>query len=309
MSQLRISLFGKFCVRREEELLPGFESSKIQEFFCYLLLFRNRPHARETLASNLWGNSTTAQSKKYLRQALWHLQYALENGDVGGDSRILCVEPNWIQLNLKADFWLDVDVFERAFVVVQGKAGQSLDKESIQLLQDAVELYQGELLEGSYQDWCLYERERLQNMYLAMLEKLASYCECNKEYDAGLSYATRILRYDHARECTHRRLMRLQYLLGNRSAALRQYERCVTILDKELGVKPDKRTTALYEQFRKDSFDSSLPAPEKSSPEMEAASLSDVVSRLKQLQKSLLEIQRQVQKEIQTVELVLNRMH
>ena len=70
MSQLKISLLGKFSVRRDEGALEGFEGGKVQELFGYLLLNRNRSHPREALANTLWGGSSTAQSKKYLRQAL-----------------------------------------------------------------------------------------------------------------------------------------------------------------------------------------------------------------------------------------------
>ncbi|NIN69138.1 MAG: hypothetical protein GTO63_31510, partial [Anaerolineae bacterium] len=81
---------------------------------------------------------------------------------------------------------------------------------------------------------CLYERERLQNMYLAILDKLVSYSEVQGAYEAGLGYGSRILSYDGARERTHRRLMRLYYLAGDRTAALRQYDSCVEALRREL---------------------------------------------------------------------------
>ena len=40
-----------------------------------------------------------------------------------------------------------------------------------------------------------------------------------------LAYGARILHCDRARERTHRRLMRLHFLAGDRTAALRQYPR------------------------------------------------------------------------------------
>src|SRR5438128_1039451 len=57
-------------------------------------------------------------------------------------------------------------------------------------------LYRGDLLEGWYSDWCLYERERLQHMYLAMLDKLMEYSESHQEYETGQTYGMRALRYD-----------------------------------------------------------------------------------------------------------------
>src|SRR5207245_6082482 len=121
-----------------------------------------------------------------------------------------------------------------------GKKGQELDSPKAQLLHKTVQLYQGPLLEGWYQDWCLLERERLQSMYLAMLDKLMSYYEAHSDYETGLLYGMRIMCYDRARERTHRRIMRRYYLIGDRAEALRQYERCAVALEEELGVSPSK---------------------------------------------------------------------
>lgn len=308
MSQLKINLLGKFSVRRDEEALDGLDGSKVQELFGYLLLNRNRSQPREALANALWGGSSTAQSKKYLRQALWHLQSALEAGCKTEQGRFLIVEPNWIKLS-SSGLWLDVEEFESAFALVQGKLGQSLDTEKAESLRLAVNLYRGDLLEGSYQDWFLHERERLQNIYLAMLDKLTGYCEISGEYEQGQDYAARILRYDAARERTHRRLIRLYYLAGDRSAALRQYARCVSVLKDELGVKPDVKTVALCERIRSDSLDApqSMLSQAKHEAKGAEAALPEIIVRLKQLHTTLSEIQQQVQKEIKTVELALNR--
>jgi DNA-binding SARP family transcriptional activator len=308
MTKLKICLFGKLSIQRHDACLTQLDSFKVQEFFCYLLLHRNRPHARETLANLLWGDSTSAQSRKYLRQALWQLQNALDREDDRDGQPFLHVEPGWVRLNLKADIWLDIDVFERAFALVRCKPGQRLDAEQAGILSETVHLYQGDLLEGSYQDWCLYERERLQNMYLVMLDKLTGFCEFEQDFETGLSYAASILRHDRARECTHRRLMRLYYLAGDRTSALRQYERCVTALHDELGVRPAKLTVDLYEQIRRDTFTGpQTPAGQSQSVHESSSTLPDAVQRLKELHHLLTEIQRQVQQEIKSVELVFNR--
>src|SRR6266513_5958243 len=126
MATLRIRLFGKFTVERETKPLKGFEANKEQELLSFLLVHRSRSHPRETLASLLWGETSTERSKKYLRQALWHLQSALEAGEVDGE-QLLAVEHDWVQLNLQSQTWLDVAVFERAFATTQGVVGNQLD--------------------------------------------------------------------------------------------------------------------------------------------------------------------------------------
>jgi DNA-binding SARP family transcriptional activator len=310
MPTLRVYLFGKFCVRRDEQVLDGFDARKVQELFCYLLLHRDHSLPRETLASILWPDTTTVQSKKSLRQALWQLQSALGSHNESVSDRVLLVEPEWIRLNSEADFWLDIAVLENAFQLVQKVPGHKLDTQQAQILQDAVQLYQGPLLEGWYQDWCLYERERLQSMYLAMLDKLMGYCEVRRDYETGLLYGMRIMCYDRARERTHRRLMRLHYLNGDRSAALRQYEQCAAVLNQELGVKPSKRTIALYKQILTEQLVEPEPTftPTEAQPALEFSTspLIEALGHLAQLQEVLANLQSQVQQSIQKVEQALN---
>jgi DNA-binding SARP family transcriptional activator len=306
MYGMSIQLFGQFSVRRNGEVVAGFEAHKVQELFCYLLLHRQRSHSRESLASLLRPDTTTAQSKKKLRQTLWHLQSALGSQQEPVRDRLLLVEPYRVQINAEADIWLDVAVFEKTFDLVERIVGQELNTQQVQALQNAVELYRGPLLEGCYEDWCLYERERLQNRYLAMLEKLMSYCEVHRNYDAGVLYGMRIMACDGTRERTHRRLMHLYYLSGDRAAALRQYEQCASALNEELGVKPSKRTTELYKQIMAEQLVGPEPTLAPTRLDTSASSLTEVLGYLTQLQELLANLQSQVQQSIQQVEQALN---
>ena len=288
----RIHLFGRFRVEYDEEPVEGLATFKVQELFSYLLIHRNRPRPREALAALLWEDMPTEKARKHLRQALWHLQTALKSRNAAAVDQILVVEDHWVQLNTRAEIWLDVAVLEDTFAALKDKPGWALNADEKDELQAAVQVYEGELLEGSYQDWCLFERERLQNIYLAMLYKLMRYCEAHNEYEAGQLFGTRILNYDRASERTHRQLMQLQYMAGDRTAALRQYERCVAALDEDLGVKPDKRTVALYEKIRsgEPEYQSSVTPPVSPSTMPTAAMLSNIIGRLEGLELALVDI-------------------
>jgi DNA-binding SARP family transcriptional activator len=255
------------------------------------------------MAGTLWGDSPAEQSKKYLRQALWQLQATLDQQTHPISIHLLLLEPEWIQFNPEIDLWLDVSVFEDIFAHVQGTSVQNIDSHTRQSLQEAVQLYRGDLLEGCYHDWCLYERERYQNMYFAMLDKLMGYCEIHGDYESGVNYGLIILRHDCARERTHQQLMRLNYLAGDRATALRQYERCVAALSEELGVRPSRGTTILYEQIKADR----LEMPAKRSPSVqEPATLHQVLSHLKQVQTTLIDLHQEVVQDIQKIEQALD---
>ena len=71
MPMLQISLFGKLHIASGDRVDTGLEARKAQELLCYLLVYSDRSHFRETLADLLWAESSAQQARKYLRQALW----------------------------------------------------------------------------------------------------------------------------------------------------------------------------------------------------------------------------------------------
>jgi DNA-binding SARP family transcriptional activator len=307
MSGITVRLFGRFSALRDDRVLAGFEPRKLQELCGYLLLRRDRPHSREELATLLWGNGPPAQAKKQLRQTLWQLQCALGEGAEPAEGRVLIAHPEWVTVNSQAPVSLDVALFEHAIVRARGVAGGDLDQESADELRSAADLYRGDFLEGSYEEWCLFERERLQNAYLAVLDKLMDYCDAHQEFENGLAYGEASLRYDRARERTHQRLMCLQYRAGDRAGALRQYERCATALQEELGVAPGRRTLALLERIRADQLDGSRleSAVAATPPIPPTAALADFAAHLRQLRAGIHQLERQLDQSIEFAESAL----
>jgi DNA-binding SARP family transcriptional activator len=247
MVALRVYLFGRLQLELGGRPLASLPQ-KAQELLCYLLLHRDEPHHREALADLLWDYAVTNTARKYLRQTLWQLRKVLVYPQ--GQPPLLLVEPDWVRLNPAAALWTDVAAFEQAAALSREVCGRELTGTMLQPLQTAVELYRGELLKGWYQDWCQQRREQLRGVYRVLLNKLIDYCTAHHLYEAGLRYAHQALDHDRAGEHTHRQLMWLHALSGNRTAALRQYEHCVAVLKEDLDVAPSPCTTALYQRIQ-----------------------------------------------------------
>lgn len=295
MSLLWVQLLGKASIRDGYQTVITIPA-KAQELFFYLLLHGNQPHERESLSNLLWADIAPDRSKKYLRQALWQLQSTLDN-NIEPDPAMLLVDGSWVQFNLNPAIWLDIDRLQYTFSQMQQVAAQALSAEQVEKIREIVTLYRGDLLTGWYQDWCVIERERYQSMFLALLDKLIDYCMTHDQVALGIDYGLRLLHYDTARERTHRRLMRLYYLANNRTAALRQFERCAAALAEDLGVKPSKRTVALYQQIQADQV-SDLWQTKPATGQLLAAepeSTSAVLSELKQITARLATLQLDVQ--------------
>jgi DNA-binding SARP family transcriptional activator len=308
---LSVYLFGKLSLSRDAKPLACFEAGKLQELFGYLMLHRHAPQTRETLAELFWPAQPAAQARKHLRQTLWHLQSSLRQ-ELGTDPpELLAVDADWVQVTTAGGLWVDVFAFEEVFLQVQDVAGHLLSAEQAALIKQAVEWYQDDLLINCYEDWCLFERERLRHNLLLLLDKLMVYCEQARRFEEGISYGERILGCDQAREHTHRELMRLHYLAGNRTGALRQYRNCERILWAELGVKPARRTIQIYEQICADCLDDALIAPGLVNEAANAATrpVLELLDRFQDLSQAFAEINHTLVRELKELELRIRERH
>jgi DNA-binding SARP family transcriptional activator len=69
------------------------------------------------------------------------------------------------------------------------------------------------------------------------------------DYQGAIRIAQRLQREDPLQEASYRHLMRLYAASGNRAAAVRTYQRCVAVLERELAVEPGPTTHRVYEQL------------------------------------------------------------
>jgi DNA-binding SARP family transcriptional activator len=304
MNTLKIHLFGKFSIQRENIILSGLDAQKVQELFCFLLTYRDRPHRRETLATMLWGEFSTKQSRKNLRQGFWMLQSALRAVAKASEPPLLTADDDWVQVNPEADFWLDTSLFEQAYQRTHTISAYNLEEPQAEEIHAAVNLHNNGFLPSYYMDWTVLERQRYQLMCIRLLSKLMSFCELRGQYEAGLEYGNHALHLEPASEFVHAQLMRLLFLLGDRTGALRQYDHCRSTLRQELGVEPCQQTQTLAEQIRHDNLN--LPLIDQTSPQMmvdeNPSSLNELLNCLNNFNHTLSAIQGQLHTQIREIE-------
>jgi DNA-binding SARP family transcriptional activator len=289
---LSIRLLGPLDVHGADGQ-PGMPAaSKAQELLCYLLLHRGKPVRRETASCLLWGSLDASRCRRNLRQALWQLQSAM--GQAAAHD-VLAITADTIVLRSGADLWLDLTEFQLTVDDVRDLSGTSFTTRQAAAADRAIRLYRGDLLDDFDFEWCLVEREWLRSTYLMLLDKLMIYCELNGDYDRGVGYGERILRCDRAREYTHRHLMYLHHLRGDRTGALRQYARCVKALDEELSVQPADSTVLLWRHVRDDRDVDAVAVSAAAGSMNPQPRRTGLGGHLRQLQATLGDLQRQVE--------------
>jgi len=304
MSRYAVYLFGKFHATCDGQILQGMDGGKVQELTSYLLLNRDSAYDRASLAALLWEDNI-GQSLEYLHEALWQAERAIQTHN-SHLVPLLLISPECIQINNEIELWLDAEEFERAFALLKNVEVNRVPDDVADALRAAVALYNGGLLEGCHAPWCLYERERLQNMYLVMLDTLMDYCEANHEYELGLVYGAILLQYDPTNEHTHAAMMWLYCQIGDLVSAARQYHRCTTTLMEELGAGPSSYTRTLYAQICGGLLKGQLVTAEDRSLDTESNSLSVLSREIRGLQRLLVDFQRQILKNLRAIDRIFN---
>jgi LuxR family maltose regulon positive regulatory protein len=204
----------------------------------HLLLEHPNGLRRERIGEILWPDRPPQKVNGLFRSTLYRLRRALFR-----DSILL--EADSYRFNRSCVYWHDVEAFESLL----DRAKQSADPQTSKaLLEEAVVLYRGDYLDGIYADWPALERERLRGRFLIALETLAQ-LHAETSPMRAIELFQRLLAQDRYREATHRQLMLCQYRLGDRAAAIRQYQVCADILREDLGLSPSAETENVYLQI------------------------------------------------------------
>jgi len=257
VSHLALSVLGPLQISLDGQPVSGFESSKVRALLAYLAVDPDSAHSRDALIGLLWPERPERAARSNLSQALANLRQVL--GDRKIQAPFLLINAAAIQFNCQSDYWLDLRHFDALLAACDRHPHRGKERchACLHRLAEAASLYRGSFLDhfplGSsvaFEEWVLMKRERLQQLALSALGRLAEGRLRQGEPEQAYAYAVRQLELDPWREEAHRQAMRALALRGERTMALEQYARCRQVLRVELGVEPAQETTALVERIR-----------------------------------------------------------
>jgi DNA-binding SARP family transcriptional activator len=244
MPQLQIHLFGEMqAIWSDGQALRLPPST--QSLFAYLILHHKRSHTRESLTDLFWDDMPYKNARRCLSTTLWRLKKEMPQGD----SCLIVSDTGTVQFAHTNRQWIDILSFEEKANAGLQMPLEQMSPEDGRLLEEAISLYRGDLLDGYYDEWVLRERERLHLLYLRSLSRLMRYYGGQKQLIKGIAYGQQLLAVDPLREQIHRELMLLHMKKGERSLAIKQYELCRYVLADELGITPMQETQLLYKRL------------------------------------------------------------
>lgn len=227
---LHIALLGRYDVRRNDEPLD-LSLRPVQLLLAYLLLQCGKSQRREQLAGILWPDYTDASARKNLRNTIYRLR------QITGEDYLL-TDRSTVAFNSAAPFRLDLAQFE-----------ESASAESVEERIHAVSLYQGELLPGFYEDWILWERERLQAVFERTMQSLLQSLNAEGRWNESLTWAEHWIAQGQTPEPAYWTLMTAHAALGDQASMVKAYNRSRQALEEALGVQPAAETERLYQEL------------------------------------------------------------
>ncbi len=239
--RLHIRTLGSFLIEYNHQVIETFLTRKTMLLLAYLAMNPGK-HAREKLAMLFWSETSDEQALKNLRTVLSNIRKNAPDA----------VRITRRTVHISESVWIDARHFEEGCDTVFAGNNQSLDS-----MMEIVALYTGEFLRDLHirqadelQDWINNKRDQLHQKYLQLLYHIGEYCLEIGEIYTGVTVARQLVSLNPLWEAAHRQLMIMLARLGQTGEAQLQYERVVSLLDAELGIKPEQETVSLYESIR-----------------------------------------------------------
>ena len=269
MPHLSIALLGSFQVTLDGAPVTGFESAKVRALLAYLAAEAGGAHAREAVAELLWPERPPGAALGDLRHALANLRKVI--GDGATQPPYLLVTPTTLQFNRAGAATVDLLDF---MALLQQPNVTPADGEA------ALALRVGAFMDGfalpaspQFEEWIVVMAERVDQLTARALARLADDCAARGDFRQAARWLREQLKLEPWNEDVHQQLILQLAMSGQPTAALRHYDLCRRLLEKELDVTPQPATAALVARIRAGEFGAtSTPDPPLTSTQTAAAS-------------------------------------
>ncbi|MGH3796760.1 MAG: AfsR/SARP family transcriptional regulator [Pseudonocardiaceae bacterium] len=232
---VRLRLLGGFRLRLDDRtvILPSSE----QRVLAFLSIRGRSPRA--VVAGTLWSDAVERNALASLRTTLWRL----------GRNNARLVESSPKGLTLAPAVSVDIHLLAKTALGMV-RSPELLDEMTSRnvLIDETID--GAELLPGWYDDWVIFERERMRQVRLHTLEALAGWLTTQRHYGSALEAALESVRIEPLRESAHRAVIAVHLAENNVAEALRHYRFVRDLLRSELGIEPSAQLTAMLPATR-----------------------------------------------------------
>ena len=251
--QLTVSMLGRFemsvgDVKIDDEIN---RSRKMWNLLAYILMHRDKIIPQQEFIEVLWPEEDSARPGNALKTLLYRIRMLLEPlSKAYGGEELIVSQRGAYGWNREVPVQLDAERFEE--LCIRADAGDLSDEVRMELLRDAIGLYQGDLLPRlSFELWVVALSMHYHTLYLNAVKTLSRLLAENGRYAEMVTVLTDAIELDPLDEQLHANLVLALIRQGKDAAALAHYESATDLLYRNLGVRPSEELRALYQEIMK----------------------------------------------------------
>jgi len=228
----RLVLFGPPQLQIGGRPVPA-SMWRAQRAFHMLVFLALHPRgaAREELLEHFWPGRQLAAGRRNFHPTLSYIRGVLPRAREPAILR----EAEYYRLNPAYPLACDAWELDRALEEARAARDTGARRSA---LERATSLATAPFLEGVYGDWAEGLQARMRDRVEKLLLDLGAACAKAGDHEAALGSFRRAAELDEFREATRVAMIEAMVLLGNRRAALAEYDKLKALLRAELGVDP-----------------------------------------------------------------------
>ena len=236
-AKLTIRAFGRMQIKISGKNISSSEwKTQVARDLFYFILAHPEGVTKEEIGAAFWPDADEDTIKLRFKNTIYRLRRA-----IGAD--VITFVDNYYRFNHALDYDYDVETFLAELELARNAQDNA---EKSDHYRAAIAIYHGKYLPKIDQEWIIPEREKYHLSFMnAALELGNLYIQAGK-YNQALAIANRALEEDNYNEVFHRSAMMAYSALEDRSAVVRQFEKCKSILKQELDIDPSPQTIKLY---------------------------------------------------------------
>lgn len=225
-----------------QKLDVRWRTNKAKELFLFLLQYRNQLIRKDVILDILWPEAEWDKAYTLIYTTIYQIRKTLETMNL--PIKILSREDSYI-LDLNG-VKLDIDEWENGI-----HQSPPVTSETLSYHQQIMNLYQGEYLAETDYTWAEGERERLKNLWIIHVKKLADYFAATEQYHEAIHLYHRIQELHPYAEDSYFMLMKLYDKISERYLIELQYQKLTNMLSEQFGVVPNQDVQMWYERWMK----------------------------------------------------------
>ena len=248
LGPLQVRLGGEPPAPDHDGLPADLRRRRVQELLAFLI--SQRSTTRAAISEALWPDRVETSPGNNAAVTLNYLLRALEPWRRPGETPCLVrLEGPRVRLVTGEHLHIDLDDFEHHVVAAERAERAGTPAVALEHHLAATSLYRGDLhTELSDTDWLAVDRERCRISFVASATRAAQLLVAHGDPDRAEALAQRALRVDPWAEEAHTVLAAAALARGDRSAALRNLQRCLSTLS-DLGIEPSATTRQLQRRI------------------------------------------------------------